>query len=112
MCPTNRELRTSHVSFLVKNGKIKHIGWNKHRTHPKSLNHPYHDGDVFLHAELDVCIKSEREDLSDFEIVVIRIDRNGKMCNSKPCRGCQSVLKQFGIKYVYYSTNIGIVEKM
>lgn len=112
LCPVNRELRCSHVSFLVKGGKILHIGWNKNKTHPLNLRHPYHDGTVGLHAEMDVCIKSGLEDLSNFDLVVIRIDREGKITNSKPCSGCQSVIKQFGIRETWFSNSDGMMEKM
>jgi deoxycytidylate deaminase len=112
LCPINRELRTSHVAFLIKSGKIVHCGWNKNRSHPQNLNHPYHDGRVGLHAELDVCLKSGKDYLGDYELIVIRVDKNGIVCNSRPCSGCQSVVKQFGIKEVWYSTQLGTVEKM
>lgn len=112
MTPTIRELRTTHVSFLIKSGKIVHIGWNKKRTHPFNLQHPYHEGFVGLHSELDVCLKSGKDDLSGYEIVVIRVNRNDKLTMSKPCNGCASVLKQFGIKDIWYSNNDGKVVKV
>lgn len=112
MCPTNREMRTSHIAFLIKSGKITHIGWNKRKSHPQTLKHKYHDGEVYLHAELDVCLKSGKDDLWDYEMVVIRIDRHDKVCNSKPCSGCQSVIKQFGISEVWYSSLNGDIVKM
>lgn len=105
-------MRTSHVAFLIKKGKIVHIGWNKNKTHPYNLYHPYHDGNVGLHAELDVCLKSGLEALCDYKMVVIRIDREGKMCNSRPCRGCQSLIKQMGLDEVWYSDIGGNIVKM
>lgn len=113
MCPINREMRTSHVSFLIKSSKIVHIGWNKNRSHPMNLRYPYHKGrNLGLHAELDVCLKSGKDDLSSYTMVVIRVDNNGKVCNSKPCNGCQSVIKQFGIDEVWYSNLNGEIVKM
>lgn len=112
MCPINREMRTSHVAFLIKKGKIVHVGWNKNKTHPENLNHPYHDGRTGLHAELDVCLKSGLEDLSTYEMIVIRVDRLGRMCNSRPCNGCQSIINQMGIKKVWYSNIIGRMQEM
>ena len=106
-------MRTAHVAFLIKNGKIKHIGVNKPKTHPRSREFPYPPYRLFgLHAELDVCLKSGREDLSDYEMIVLRFDRENKMGNSKPCVGCQGVIKQFGIKNVYYSDFSGKVDKI
>ena len=113
LCPTNREMRTSHVAFLVRSGKIRNIGINKCKTHPSSLLYPYPSYRLAaLHAELDVCLKSGVEDLSDFEMIVLRVDRENKLANSRPCVGCRGVIKQFGIKNVFYSDQEGDVVKL
>ncbi len=112
MCPLNRDGRCSHVSFLLKKSKIIKIGWNKYRTNPQNLKYPYHNGNVGIHAEMDVIIKSGKDDLSDYDLVVIRIDRNGNMTNSKPCSGCKGVISQFGIREVWFSNINGILEKL
>lgn len=110
MCPLNLEHRCSHIAFLVKNGKIVHIGTNSCRTHPKTLEYPYQNHQlVGLHAELAVCLKSGKEDLGGYEMIVLRFDRTGKLNNSKPCCGCQSVIKQFNIDKVWYSNSKGEV---
>lgn len=112
LCPANRAngLPTTHVAFLVHRNKIIKIGWNKNRTHPEIKNHPYHAGKVGIHAELDCLLKSGREDLSDHNLVVLRIDKNSKLANSKPCSGCKSLIKQFGVKNVFYSNSSGNIE--
>jgi len=56
-------------------------------------------------------MKSGKEDLSDFKMVVLRVDRKGNLANSKPCCGCQSVIKQFNIGEVWYSDSKGEVVK-
>ena len=112
IAPVNREMRTSHVAFLIKSGKIQTIGWNKFKTNPKNLKHPYHDGVIGTHAELDCIIKSGKEYLSGYTMVVIRINREGKLCNSKPCSGCQHVIRQFGIDDVYYTNQLGLFETL
>lgn len=112
LCPTSKEMRSSHIAFLIRKGKIVHIGWNKYKTHPYNLNHPYHDGTTYRHAELDVCFKSGKEYLDGYSMVVIRINKLGIVRNSLPCKGCQSVIKQFGIDDVWYSTSFGEIVKM
>jgi deoxycytidylate deaminase len=94
----------------VRKNKIVKIGLNKNRTHPEISRHPYHEGYVGLHAELDCILKTDRENLSDCEIVVLRIDKNSKLNNSKPCAGCASLLRQFNLKKIYYSTSDGKIE--
>ena len=102
-------MRSSHVAFLVKGGKIVHVGWNKLRSHPINYKHPYQSYVSGIHAEVDAILKSGLEDLSKYEIVVIRINRNNEVSNSMPCKGCRSVINQFGIKRVWYSNSAGIV---
>ena len=60
-----------------------------------------------LHAEIN-CLQrlSRREDYSDCDIYVVRVKKNN--CNeyifgnSRPCRGCAHVIKEFGLRYVIY----------
>lgn len=113
MCPLNFERRTSHVAFLVKKSKIVHIGVNLAKSHPITMEHEYqeyqHTG---VHAELNVCIKSGKENLRKYKLVVIRINRHNKMTNSKPCLGCQGIINQFDVGEVWYSTDEGSFEKL
>jgi hypothetical protein len=45
-------------------------------------------------------------------MLVLRIDRNGKLNISKPCRGCQSVISQFNLKEIWYSDKDGNIIQM
>ena len=113
LCPTNwKNVNNSHVAFLVKKNKIVKIGWNRKRTHPEISKHPYHDGYVGTHAELDVILKSGLEDLNDHSMIVLRVDRKGRLANSKPCPGCLSLLKSYNIEEVFYSDTEGNIEKL
>lgn len=113
ICPETQSqgLRTSHVAFLIKKNKIIKIGWNKKRTHPQICKHPYHEGYVGIHAELDAVLKSGEDELHDHSMIVLRFDRKGKLNNSKPCPGCASVLSQVGITDIYYSGADGKIVK-
>lgn len=121
VCPVNRMngVRSSHVAILVKKNKIVKVGWNKNRTHPKTKEFPYISSrnkysrvNVGIHAELDVIMKSGKDDLSDHELIVLRVDGTGKLNNSRPCRGCCGVIEQFGLKNVYYSDSFGGISKL
>lgn len=112
MCPLNTEHRCSHIAFLIKSGKIVHIGTNGCKSHPKTLNYAYQNHQlVGIHAELAVCMKSGKTNLRHFKMVVLRINRNGKLDNSRPCCGCQSVIDQFNVGDVWYSNTNGEVVK-
>ena len=111
LCPTNKQNKNSHIAFLVRSNVIEKIGLNKRRTHPEITKHPYHEGYVGIHAELDCILKLDKEDLSDYNMIVLRIDGKGKLNMSKPCAGCQSLLKQFNVKNVWYSDSTGGIIK-
>ena len=112
LCPINwKNVNNSHIAFLIKKNKIVKIGWNRKRTHPEISKHPYHDGYVGTHAELDVILKSGLDDLEDYSMIVLRVDRKGKLANSKPCPGCSSVLNQFNVKNIFYSNTEGNIVK-
>ena len=113
MCPLNLEHRCSHMAFLIRCGKIVHIGTNSCKSQPETLKYDYKDHQkVGIHAELAVCMKSGKENLKDYTMIVLRVDRTGKLANSKPCGGCQSVIQQFDVGEVWYSDNSGNVVMM
>lgn len=113
LCPLNLERRTSHVAFLIKKSKIVHIGINLAKSHPLTKNHKYQEHQhTGVHAELNACIKSGKENLSKYKLVVIRINRSNQMTNSKPCLGCQGILKQFNVGEVWYSTDNESLEQL
>jgi len=111
LCPTNRDIRSSHIAFLIKSNIIEKIGINKRRTHPEISKHPYHDGHVGIHAELDCILKIDKEDLRDYKMLVLRVDRKNKLNMSKPCPGCLSLINQFNVGEVWYSDNNGQIVK-
>ncbi len=39
------------------------------------------------------------------DLVVIRINKSGEICNARPCYNCLNMMKCVGIKKVYYSIN-------
>jgi tRNA(Arg) A34 adenosine deaminase TadA len=51
---------------------------------------------------------------TNYEIIVVRFDRTGKVKSARPCRDCLSAMKAYGIKKVHYTTDKGniIVENV
>lgn len=37
------------------------------------------------------------------DIVVVRVNRSGEICNARPCFNCLNMMKSVGIRRVYYS---------
>jgi hypothetical protein len=55
--------------------------------------------------------------LYNVDLVVIRVNDSGNMCSSQPCHKCVNYMKTvavekgYKIKYIYYSTADGTIEK-
>ncbi len=73
------------------------------KTHPEQkrladrVNEPYR---MSLHAELRALLKA-REAVDT--LVVGRVNRQGGLCLSRPCRVCQLAIQEYGISRVVYS---------
>jgi deoxycytidylate deaminase len=46
---------------------------------------------------------------NNINLFVARFDKNGNMCNARPCYNCLLLMKITGIKKVYYTTEDGII---
>lgn len=46
---------------------------------------------------------------NNIDIIVARFNKNGLMCNARPCYNCLELMKIVGIKKVYYTTEDGII---
>lgn len=110
--------RCYHTTFIFHKNRVVAIGINNYnKTHPKTLKHPYRNkcGDRYLagvHSELNAILKLKHRDYNELEVLNLRLDKNNKISLSKPCHGCQHLLKQLNFKAIYYSNKIGKIEKM
>lgn len=114
----NFTAKTFHTTFILKKNKIQKIGINNDKTHPANLKYRYEGKDgtdirrfVGVHSELSAILKYGKEDCSDCVFINVRIDRNGDTAISKPCMGCQDLLKQVGFKRLFFSTENGNFEE-
>lgn len=86
----------------------KHIlgsGYNDHiRTHPKSP-HPYKT----IHAEFAAVIDSLSNNwpsrVSGSSLYVVRLKADNSLGMAKPCKYCQFMLSQVGIRKIYWSVD-------
>jgi cytidine deaminase len=64
-----------------------------------------------VHAEINLLSKIKCN--KSISILVIRINKEGKLKESKPCYHCLKAMRNSGlnIKYVYYSTSNGNIVK-
>lgn len=89
-------------SCVVKGNKLLGLGFNKKKTHPKS-NSRFKN----IHAELSAILNCQQENLYGCDIYVYRENKKGELSLSKPCNCCLEIIKQVGIRRVYFSTDRG-----
>jgi deoxycytidylate deaminase len=92
--------------IIMQGNRIISEGFNEVKTHPKSLA-----GYNMKHAEISAVLNSE-QDLRGCTAYVYRERRDGLPGLSKPCRGCEAMLKNAGIKKVIFSSEQGWQELM
>lgn len=99
--------RCPHFAFLVKKGKILSAGTNNIRktvptAHKNGYPYPYR------HAEIDSILSAPRFiNFKKCTLVVIRVNKNGEILMSRPCKHCRNFIKKFNFKEVIYSTDEG-----
>lgn len=98
-----------HGCIIFNKKKVISTGFNKPRFIPRLA--AYHYPGLSLHAEADAILKARREDLKRSTLLVIRLGRS-KLCNSKPCEHCMSLIDAVGIKHVYYSDRDGYIRRL
>jgi deoxycytidylate deaminase len=87
-------------AVAVNKKSIVGIGCNTRKTHPIiSINNHRK-----IHAELNACIGVDRRELNGATLYVYRENKNGDIANCKPCKYCQVILREVGIKKVYYTS--------
>ncbi len=94
-------------AIAVKNKRIVARGFNKLSNHPfLKRKYGYHS----IHAEADVILKSRIH--KPDTLVVVRILKDYSLTCSYPCKKCQQMIKDFGIKRIIYIDWNGQVQTM
>ena len=99
-----------HGAVIFKGEKILSIGYNQIR-YCSLLPEKYTRWKCSLHAEQKAIIYNHN-DLRRCSILVIRLNNQNKLMNSKPCPLCLGLITDVGITNIYYSTNGGSIIKL
>lgn len=83
---------------IVKGNRILGTGFNSTKTHPRS-----NDEFKTLHAETDALLSCNIGAAKGAVAYVYRITKDGKPAMSKCCESCEKMLKDAGIKRIYYT---------
>jgi pyrimidine deaminase RibD-like protein len=90
------------VGCVIANKKPISAASNKDKTHPKYAD-PDHSVRSSTHAEVRAIINCGVEDLTGAIAYVYREYKDGRPGLAKPCNSCLDILRERGIKRVYYS---------
>lgn len=101
--------RFQHGCCIYNKRGIISTGFNKPRRLPYLSKFGYNK--LLLHAESDAILKVDRRELKGASLLVIRLGKN-KLCNSKPCPHCMSIITEVGIRNIYFSNVYGEIEEL
>ncbi len=90
-----------HGTVIAKGSRVLGLGINSTKTHPKS-NSRFKT----VHSEHQALINAGLTEIQGATAFVYRETRDGTVAMSKPCSSCAKLLKEAGIKKVYFSTDI------
>lgn len=94
-------------SVIARGRKIMGLGANDVvKTHPKS-NSPH----GHIHAELSAMLNA-RADITGATLYVFRAGNKEAPLLAKPCKHCQALIKQSGLKFVVYSNYGGFTKEL
>lgn len=111
--------RCRHFSFVFDGTRLVSMGTNSRKTHPANLDFGYVSrksrpisGIVGTHSELKATLRAGMGRCRGLTLVNTRVNRNGRLDNSRPCRGCMDVIRRAGFLEVYYTDKKGEFRRM
>ena len=94
-----------HFSFLLDKSKILSCGWNNVTCSGVRINKRYYYYPLGGEHSEASALKKYRGDYGGVKMVNIRLNNQGELRYSRPCNLCYTILKNCGIRRLYYSTN-------
>lgn len=96
-------------TILVKRRKVLSVGINRPKdSHTMSKHYRFHS----VHAEVDCLIGVPQNKIPGTTMYVYRFSRGGKPGISKPCELCEEILRDYGVRDVYYLDRNAQIQRM
>lgn len=96
-------------AVLLYKGRPINFGFNSLRTDPKIKKYSQVKA---MHAEMSVIFGvKNKEILKHCTMVIFREDREGNPAMAKSCDSCETIMREYGIKKVIYSTKDGWIKE-
>lgn len=100
--------RFAHGCVVFRDNQIISVGYNMNRLVPRLYEYGY-TRNCKHHAETHALLKANPDELVGSSLIVVRKGKT-KLCNSKPCASCMSLIIESGIDTIHYSTTSGDIE--
>ena len=105
---------------VVYKHRLISSGCNCKVTHPKQreLNKERFDEDTthhWKHAELDALLpimNNKNIEWSKVKLYIYRELKDGSKALSRPCKSCQKLIRELGIKKIWYTTKDGYIQEI
>ncbi len=100
----NKSQHNYKLGAVIYSGEVVYSrGYN--RNIPLILN----GREVYIHAEMDAIYSASRKriDFSKADLLVVRLNKSGEFCISKPCSNCQAAIQEVGLRSVMYIDHNG-----
>lgn len=107
-------------AVVVIKRHIVAVGANSTKTHPIQKKYNKFRFDIInndtvhsLHAETQALLSVPHGiDLTEASIYTYRENAKGELVKSRPCPSCIELIKDLGIRKIYYTTNEGYCEEI
>ena len=109
----NKPSNVKHVSFIVDGKQLICYGIN-HPFKTDPLSHQYGYRFNAIHSEVAALkvFPYPLMELCKYTMINVRILADGSVGMAKPCKICQKLLRDFGIKKVIYTSKYGTFEEL
>ena len=91
-------------AVIVEKNSILSVGNNSYKTHPLMS---YRTEWPFLHAEQHAIIRKGIDNCEGHDLYVVRILKNLNYAISFPCKVCQQLISDVGIRNIFYINEDG-----
>lgn len=96
LCGRSNHKQHYHGAVVVVGGSIVAMGFNHDKTH----------------AEVQALKKLWPDHRKGVKVYSFRFSKGGQWSMAKPCPKCEAFMRENGVKYVYYTTQTGSMERM
>ena len=95
-------------AVLVNKNSIVSVGNNSYKTHPMLK---YRTKWPFLHAEQQAIVRHGLDNCEGKDLYIVRILKNLEYAIGLPCKVCQKLISDIGIRNVFYTNIKGTFSK-